>query len=320
MKHPSESNVTNAVSEVPCPLCGIEYATEHFAERGSWKYATCTNCGAVFLRPLPSPEDLRTYYNQVYMVPVEAYARGTKRNAPPLLKKLVERLPAKGKLLEIGCSYGFFLEAARREGWNVEGIELDEDAARHGREELGLKVFSGTLESVLARLEPPYEAIATFHVIEHVADPIRFLKYCRELLGEKGVLIMKTPNVASWIAKRTGSCWQWLSAPAHIHLFSPAALELTLAKSGFRVEKIWSRRGDAHNNLFELACAAARYLATRRERKTGATNGRTSWSDSWQVNAATAAAEAIYCPLGIVVDPWLERKGLQPELVAIARA
>ena len=320
MKHLSESTVINGVSEVPCPLCGIKFATEHFAESGCWKYAACANCGAVFLRPSPSPEDLRTYYNQAYMVPVEAYARGTRRNAPPLLKKLAERLPAKGKLLEIGCSYGFFLEAARQEGWDVAGIELDEEAARHGREKLGLKVFSGTLESELPRLEPPYQAIATFHVIEHVADPIRFLRHCRELLGEQGVLIMKTPNVASWIARRTGSCWQWLSAPAHIHLFSPEALELTLAKSGFRVEKIWSRRGDAHNNLFELACAAGRYLATRKEHKAAGVNGRKSWCDSWQVNAARAAAEAMYCPLGMVVDPWLERKGLQPELVAIARA
>ncbi len=303
--------------EAYCPLCEGCVA-EPFVESACWNYVQCTSCGAVFLRPSPSPEELRTYYNQSYMVPMEAYAQGTRRNAPPLLRKLAQKFPAKGKLLEIGSSYGFFLEAARREGWDVAGIELDDQTSRYGRDRLGLKIFSGTLESEISRLEPPYDVIASFHVIEHVADPIRFLERCQELLtGKGGTLVLKTPNVASWIAKKTGSSWQWLSAPAHIHLFSPGTLELALRKSGFRVERIWSRRGDAHNNLFELVCGAGRYMASRK-RGLVENHGRRTWSDRWQVNVAKAVSEAVYYPLGLMVDPWLGGQGLQPELVAIA--
>jgi len=287
-------------------------------KRGRWSYSRCGCCGALSLNPIPDEEALRSYYNETYMVPPEAYARGTQRNAPPMLRELRERFPGRGKLLEVGCSYGFFLEAAARDGWQTAGIEVDDGAAKYGREELGLKIFSGTLESELRQLEPPYDAIATFHVVEHVRDPIGFLQRCRKLLREDGVLIMKTPNVASWIAKRTGAYWGWLCPPAHIHLMSPGTLELALGKSGFRVEQIWSQRGDAHNNLFELVSALGRYVASKKNGAAGG-NGRRSWSDRWQVNAARTASEVIYCPLGLVMDPWLGKKGLQPELVAIAR-
>jgi SAM-dependent methyltransferase len=157
---------------------------------------------------------------------------------------------------------------------------LGDGAAKYGREKLGLKIFSGTLEGEVARLEPPYDATGTFHKIEHVRDPIRFLKSCRELLRENGVLILKTPNVASWIARRTGAYWQWFCPPAHIHLFSLRTLGMALEKCGFRVEQISSQRGDAHNNLFELACATGRCLASKRQRQgrwkaTGGRAGRT---------------------------------------------
>ncbi len=305
--------------EQNCPLCDFTRGSKpQYRVRGSWKYTRCGHCGALSLDPIPSEEALRNYYNEAYMVPAETYAVGAARNAPEALRELGARIEHPEKLLEIGCSYGFFLDRAQKAGWEVTGIELDDTAAKHGRERLGLKIFSGTLESEFANLEPPYDAIATFHVIEHTREPLAFLRLCRELLAENGVLILKTPNVASWIAGATGSWWQWLCPPAHIHLFSPKTLEIALMRTGFRVDRIWSRRGDANNNAFELACALGRYASLRKGKEAGS-NGRKSWSDRWQVNAARAASEIAYSPFGFILDPWLGNKGLQPELVAIAR-
>jgi SAM-dependent methyltransferase len=300
-----------------CLLCGIVGLSERFRKE-NWTYVQCGMCGAVFLHPIPDADELRVYYNEAYMVPVEGYARGTKRNAPPILKELKMNLPSMGKLLEVGCSYGFFLDAAKLDGWDVTGIELDSGAAAFAQDKLGLKVFSGTLQGEFSQLEPQYDVIVAFHVIEHVPDPIVFLQLCRKLLRSGGVLILKTPNVASWIAKRTGSYWQWLSPPAHIHLFSPQTLGLVLEKSGFHTEKIGSQRGDARNNLFELACAVWRFAASWRG-LAASDNGRKSWSNRWQVNAADAISDVIYFPFGTIIDPWLGQRGLQPELVAIAR-
>jgi 2-polyprenyl-3-methyl-5-hydroxy-6-metoxy-1,4-benzoquinol methylase len=307
-----------------CPLCGAPVGDQVriHARPERWSYGRCGVCRALSLNPIPDEDTLRSYYNETYSVPPERYALQTAHGAPPILREMGKRLSGKGKLLEIGCSWGFFLDAARREGWDAAGIELDGRAVRHGREKLGLKIFSGTLESEMTRLEPPYDAIATFHVIEHLRDPVDFLRRCRELLREGGLLILKTPNIASWIAKRTGAYWEWLSPPAHIHLFSAQTLHLALLRSGFRVERIWSSRGDAHNHLFQLVRALSGSIAARKRatKKNEAADGK--WCSGslsrWKVNAALAASEVIYYPLGLVLDPWLEKKGLQPELVAIA--
>jgi 2-polyprenyl-3-methyl-5-hydroxy-6-metoxy-1,4-benzoquinol methylase len=305
-----------------CPICGSSCDLgAPFAARGPWKYLQCGQCGATSLDPLPGEDDLKAYYSELYTVPIVAYARGTMRNAVPILRMLGGRLPQKGRLLEIGSSYGFFLDAARRDGWETAAIELDDRAATYGRENLGLKTYRGTLESEFDRLEPPYDAIATFHVIEHVRDPIDFLLRCRKLLREEGVLVLKTPNVSSWIAKRTGPYWQWLSPPAHIHLFSPPALALALEKCGFRAEQVSSQRGDAHSNLFELACAMARYVGSKRsaQAQNGNLREKKSWSDTWHVNMARALGDIVYYPLSLTIDPWMGKKGLQPELMAIAQ-
>jgi SAM-dependent methyltransferase len=321
----SEADVRDESVESFCRVCGTSVGAERQiqARPEGWRYGQCGNCGTWSLNPMPDGEALGAYYNQSYTVPPEAYARRVAEQAPPILRELAERFPGRGKLLEVGCSYGFFLDAAQQDGWGVTGIELDDRAVKYGREKLGLEIFAGSLESEIGRLQPPYDAIVTFHVIEHLQDPVGFLRQCRKLLREGGVLMLKTPNVASWIAKRTGAYWEWLCPPAHIHLFSSGNLDIALQRSGFRVQRIWSRRGDAHNNLFQLVWALGKYVASRRHVVTNKNeasegNGRMGLSDGWRVNAAMRASEAIYFPLALLIDPWLEKKGLQPELVAIA--
>src|SRR5579859_8113538 len=216
----------------PCSLCGTSVGVEGRiqARPERWSYAQCRGCGAMSLHPMPDEEAIRCYYNGEYTVAPDGYARRTAEHAPPILRELGKRFPEGGKLLDVGCSYGFFLDAAQREGWETTGIELDDRAAMYGREKLGLKILAGTLESEMERLDPPYDAIVTFHVIEHLRDPIEFLRRCRGLLRDGGALILKTPNAASWIAKRTGAYWEWLCPPAHLHLFSRKTVELALQK------------------------------------------------------------------------------------------
>jgi 2-polyprenyl-3-methyl-5-hydroxy-6-metoxy-1,4-benzoquinol methylase len=322
----SDSYASDETADSLCSLCGISAPVAGRVGRaGSWSYAQCAGCGALSLDPVPDEEALRAYYNDAYMVPSERYARQIARQAPPILKELRERFPGRGKLLEVGCSWGLFLDAARREGWVAEGIELDDRAAKYGREQTGLKILTGTLESEIGRLEPPYDVIAAFHVIEHLRDPIGFLCQCRELLRNGGVLILKTPNVASWIASKTGEYWEWLCPPAHIHLFSPATMKLALQRSGFRVEEIRSRRGDAHNHLFQLLRALVTHIGSKNyvgpSRATGTPgSGRSGRLNNSHVNAAIKLSDAVYYPVGLVLDPWLEKRGLQPELMAIATA
>jgi 2-polyprenyl-3-methyl-5-hydroxy-6-metoxy-1,4-benzoquinol methylase len=316
----NEAVEQDALADTGCPLCHLaEGRIGFYAARDNWKYYQCRRCGATFLAPLPDANALRTYYNQTYSVPMERYVRSMERKALPILAELQRRIPGHGKLLEIGCSYGCFLEKARRSGWDVSGIEIDSRASNYGREKFGLNILCGDLESEFHRLEPPYDAIVTFHVLEHVVEPMRFLNLCRELLRPDGVLLLKTPNVASWVAKQTKGHWGWLSPPAHIHLFTPAALRRALERAGLRVEGIETRRGDSGNTLFELTYAVARVLKATRNGTSEPQRGSTPLL-SWKRDTVRYITELIYYPVGLVLDPWLAKKGLQPELVAIACA
>ena len=270
------------------------------------------------LPPLPTGDELKSYYNEAYQVPLRYHSNGVSREAQFILRMIREHHSRRGKLLEVGCSYGFFLDAARRDGWEVCGVELDEAAANHAREKLGIEVFSGTLESECSRLRAPYDVIALFHVIEHIPRPIPFLQACRTLLADDGVLLLRTPNVDSWIAGVARSHWQWSCPPAHIHLFSPRTLPLLFAESGYQVERLRSRQGDARNNLSELICAFGRFLLSKRAPRP-VSSGRQPWGNRRSVAVIDAMAQMFYWPFRTFLDPWLETKGLQPELLAIAK-
>ncbi len=297
-----------------CPLCGcVVPPQEPYITRASWTYSRCPECQLVFLNPSPDDHALRSYYNDGYEVDFKRYQQGLRARSKGILQELGAHLPRRGKLLEIGCSYGGFLAEARKLGWEVQGIELSEDASRYAREKLGVTVYTGTLEDQMICLDGPFDAIALFHVIEHVRDPLGFLQLCCTLLCPGGLLVLKTPNVESLVARLAGPLWQWVSPPAHLVLFSPETLELLLHRAGYLPLGMWSLQGDAHSNLFEGAGWVAKRLFSRSGegaiKKVQQSKGK---------RMAEAVCDAIYFPFRFVVDPWLAWKMLQPELHALA--
>ena len=323
-----ESRTLAAPSEVhagsgpaSCPLCGSAATGDpHSLRKDRWTYLRCVACEGVSLFPVPDGVSLAAYYNQSYSVPLRNYLRAMSTRSGSILSDIGGWFPRQGTLLEIGCSYGGFLNAARTAGWKTAGIELDDRAARYARETLGLNVQSGTLDDAVTALQPPYDVIVALHVIEHVPAPIAFLRRCHELLAPGGILFLKTPNIGSWIAARTGSYWQWLSPPAHIHLFSSRSIASALKASGFQPQRISSQRGDAENNLFEMISATGRYAVSRKASDAAGGPARTGRMDHWYVKAVRLMSEIIYYPFSITLDRRLGRKCLQPELVAVAQA
>ncbi|MFY1698044.1 MULTISPECIES: class I SAM-dependent methyltransferase [unclassified Solwaraspora] len=136
-------------------------------------------------------------------------------------------------LLEVGPAGGFFLEAARRYGMKVYGVELSATAARYARDCLRLPVQQGSFESVT----PPHrmDAVCAFHVLEHVADPWQFLATARSVLRPGGALVLEVPNIASASARRLGDRWPGLQPEYHRWHFSPNSLARLVTTAGFRL-------------------------------------------------------------------------------------
>ena len=136
-----------------------------------------------------------------------------------------------GKLFDVGCGSGEFLQAMRELGWQVSGLEPDDRAAEEARKK-GFAVTTAAIEE-LNEAPGQYDVVTMVHVIEHLLDAKAVLEKCRGLLKPGGLLMMVTPNVKSLSAEIFGSSWFGWEIPRHIHMYSPQSLLATMMAAGF---------------------------------------------------------------------------------------
>lgn len=136
-----------------------------------------------------------------------------------------------GKLLDVGCGSGVWLEWIRKLGWDVQGVDFDPEAVKAARL-AGLNVKCGSVEDQNYP-SGSFDAIILYHVIEHVPDPIATLRECARLLKSGGTLVIGTPNGASLGHRFFKQDWRGLEPPRHLHIFSPQSLQRALNVAGF---------------------------------------------------------------------------------------
>ena len=138
----------------------------------------------------------------------------------------------KGRLLDLGCGSGNFLEFMNRYGWETMGIDFDEKAVETAKAK-NLNVKLGKLEE--QNLPNNYfDAITLSHVIEHVYDPSELLRECKRILKNNGQIVIVTPNnksIGHWYFRKN---WRGLEPPRHINVFSPEALTNVIRKLDFQ--------------------------------------------------------------------------------------
>ena len=238
---------------IPCPLCGsgeqrtlyerhgaqgaafaAEMTTDIFSAYG--RIARCLRCGMAFRDPRESDAHVLSAYAELedgaYLD--ERECRGM--NALLSLKAIRAHLD-RGRLLEVGCSTGFFLNAARLD-FDVVGVEPSEWAARIARERFGLSVHAGPLETFDAA-PGSFDLVAMVDVIEHVLDPRGACSRVASLLRPGGLLYLVTPDLASLSARLLRSYW-WGLRPAHLTYFSRRTMLRLLGEVGFEVVEMRS--------------------------------------------------------------------------------
>lgn len=157
-------------------------------------------------------------------------------------------LPAKrgGRLLDVGCGDGRFVQSMTDLGWDAEGIDMDPQAVAAARER-GVKASVATPQDV-ERVEE-YDVLTLSHVIEHVHDPVDFLSACRRLLRRGGTLVAVTPNAGSLGHRYFKRDWRGLEPPRHLCIFTPASMISVLEHSGFSTNRVSTTVRDAHHLL-----------------------------------------------------------------------
>ena len=218
-----------------------------------FNFCRCDSCGYVFDSPRPSVAEVAAFYSQP--AKYDSWLK-EERARDALWRRRTRKLlrhRAEGSLLDIGAGIGQFLYHAQPLFTRVAGTEISESAVRIAREKYGIELCAGQAEELDLPLAS-IDNITLFHVLEHVPDPVRLIRLCRDLLRPQGVLAIAVPNdVWAWssrikkLGKRMGlGPFQKFSpvlgisragASREIHLshFTPAVLRQLLEKSGLTV-------------------------------------------------------------------------------------
>ena len=301
-----------------CELCGSREARDHILRERD-RIVHCTGCGFLYATPRPDETTLAGWYED------EGYLRGKTRFGPVDLCSVehrvlarasaqerlgvIEKLHPPGRLLDVGCGPGHFLETARERGWRVEGIDISPVARRRLTEKLAIP--SGRTLKEYDEPAGSFDAVTMWEYLEHVLQPLDDLVRAARLLHPGGVLALSTPNAASlrnrWDSGRSPN----FGCPAHLNFFTPDTLGRALRQAGFRVVRIEGR--DAAKRTTPLP-VSDRVQALRR--RLGSWGERTTplwWVTSiiWGAAAGTwAAVEKTASPLRRCDTLWAyaERK------------
>jgi 2-polyprenyl-3-methyl-5-hydroxy-6-metoxy-1,4-benzoquinol methylase len=138
-----------------------------------------------------------------------------------------------GRVLDVGCGYGFFRVALGEAGYEHDGLEVSEFACEVAARVYGLTTYGGTLEQHWAGWESRYDAVTLFDLIEHLADPRRLLERVAAILRPGGIVGIKTPNLDCPEADLFGCHYHSLKRE-HLIFFSADSLTATAIAAGFR--------------------------------------------------------------------------------------
>lgn len=159
------------------------------------------------------------------------------------LHRLLGSLPARPRLLDIGCSSGALLSVATEVGFSVTGVEIASNAVETARL-AGFEVFCGYLHEANFP-HSMFDVITCFELVEHLDDPIGLLTECRRIMKPDGIVTINTPNADSWTARFMRERWDGfslISMGGHISFFSPRSLSRLAEQCGFRIERLETRR------------------------------------------------------------------------------
>ncbi len=255
--------------ETKCPICNSSGKFSFlgrdllYDKNETYRYLQCDLCEAVYQSPIPTPDEISSFYLSDY-APYEqlgaqkqpshlklavlnnqygythldtspfcrlispAFARFKYRDSIPFVPN--------GRGLDIGCGNGELIRNMNSFGWSFEGVEFNSDAVNACRS-IGIKVFHGNLHDA-AFEDNCFDLITARHLIEHIPDPNAFMQEVSRILKRGGSLVIETPNSKALGRKWFRTNWFADEVPRHLVLYCSTNLNQLMQTHGFQLVNV----------------------------------------------------------------------------------
>ncbi len=259
------------MEKVKCNYCGSGsselvgvFGDIAFDKPGEFPFVRCQECGLVYLQERPTSDEINFYYPSEYQPYRTAIQdersswmrRARQRNIDKYSRPVEQTSPNKpGKVLDVGCSTGIFLDAMRQLGWETEGVEISSAAVQYARRRFGLDVFQGQLFE--ARFAPDnFDVVTLWNVFEHLFEPFETLKEVHHILKKNGILILVFPNWESLDRRIFKTGWVGYDAPRHLFVYPRSVCINMLMDAKFEIAIVRS----GPNNYFATIASLDRWM------------------------------------------------------------
>ncbi len=246
----------NNTFQKTCLNCGSRNLKTLFQVKKSntvFKYLKCINCTLIFIDPLLELRQQFKLYD--YKSTIEHSNRknfnlrllNQTRITSNLLrnyalfcfkqrKNKILNLKSKGRLIDIGCGEGDFLNMFDRKDWKVSGVEINPNLAKEAKIKTKAQIYTQPIQTL--NLKNSADIVTMWHVLEHMDTPQSVLAKIYKILKKGGFLVIEVPNGDGIYLKVFGKYWQLLITPEHLFFWTKKSLSSALKKEGFVVKKI----------------------------------------------------------------------------------
>jgi 2-polyprenyl-3-methyl-5-hydroxy-6-metoxy-1,4-benzoquinol methylase len=232
-----------------CPLCLSQEiphflsCTDHFVTGEVFNICKCLKCGFTFTQDYPEESETSRYYESEEYISHSDSKKGITGKAYQFIrnimlnrkKRIVRKMTglSTGRILDIGSGTGYFLNAMKKSGWQIQGIEISSGAREYAVSKF--KIDTINPEKITTLSSGSYDCITLWHVLEHFHEPYKFMEEISRLINTEGVVIIALPNSNSFDSEYYGKKWAAYDVPRHLWHFNPSTFALFAAKNNFSI-------------------------------------------------------------------------------------
>lgn len=235
-----------------CTLCDSPNIQTHYTGAKlniPMSFSRCSGCTGIFQNPRPTPETMAQIFGDyrlfggsdrnkdlddcIAYYDYSAYENALSRNAVPLLRKIARHVPPPARLLEIGGATGWFLNAARTFGYDVQGLDISPTLASIVKDRYCIDVTVDSIETTDLPSEG-FDVICNFGGIECWTDARRAVANVHRMLGKNGIFFFNYIDSSTLLPKISGKKYYNYN-PGLNYFFNKRTMRRLLGRHGFNV-------------------------------------------------------------------------------------